>query len=107
MLVAFLCQSVIVQTHIHFAMARTKSPALRYHGAQSFERARLPTDRPVYCPICQELAQAGHYVSPGVVAFVLLLPVFDPVVGTSLGHVVKLSSWYGWQSRAPPQSIRA
>ena len=76
MLLAILWQSFVTQTHIHAepgihatAIADSASAPTRLKAGQT------PSDLPATCPICQEIAHAGSYLSPTAVALQPPVPV--------------------------------
>lgn len=94
LLMTFSLQSYLTQTHIHFA------PSLTQKGAPG----KLPgKDDPANCPVCQEMVQAGHFVTPAAAA--LLLPsaqVSIVEIATPVAVIAQAAS-HTWRSRAPPQ----
>ena len=108
MLLALLGQSFVTQTHIHadpaaYATAITDSEG----GAPQLKAGRAPSDLPATCPICQEIAHAGSYLSPTAVAFQPPMPAgvwrdVTPSATPSLGQ-----RSHAWQSRAPPHPLQA
>jgi hypothetical protein len=100
-MLTFTVSSFVTQTHIHFDMigsggivtAMPDAP----HGKHPFK------ETPANCPICQEIAMAGHYVTPG--AAVLALPTQSvsivPIV-IAVRFIVEAVS-HDWHGRAPPQ----
>ncbi len=100
-LLTFAVQSYVTQTHIHFDMTPASGAAIAKPvappGKQPFH------ETPANCPICQEIAMAGHYVTPA--AAVLALPSQSisivPVV-IAIRFIVEAVS-HDWHGRAPPQ----
>jgi len=105
-LILFALQSYVTQTHIHFLNAAPgtvqsvtggvaiKAPA---HGKLP------PADNPATCPICQDMALAGHYTAPG--AILLTLP---PLVAMPVAVLLEVPQYAAvvshiWLGRAPPQ----
>jgi len=95
LLMTFSVQSYLTQTHIHFApsMAQKQAPG------------KLPSkDDPANCPVCQEMMQAGHFVTPAAAS--LLLPsaqVSVIEIATPVAVIAQAAS-HAWRSRAPPQA---
>ena len=105
MLLAFLGQSIVTQSHVHLAAEPFSPAASAGNGsAQTASTSkRGPSDSPADCPYCRELAMAGHVLLPAPVVLperVLL------AVGLFLAPVAFIG-WRGrshsWRSRAPPK----
>lgn len=104
MLAAFLGQSIVTQSHIHFAGSAAPAVAV---AEGSFKAPPLskrgPADSPADCPVCRELAAAGHYLLPDLVTLPgAVLPLVWVFVPPLLGIACPQRS-HRWQSRAPPQ----
>jgi len=98
-MLTFAAQSYVTQTHIHFDSAESDIIA-----AAHVPPGKLPSkETPANCPICQEIAMAGHYVTPG--ATVLTLPSQNVSI-VPLEIVVRFiveAISHDWHGRAPPQ----
>ncbi len=104
-LLAFLLQIFIVQTHVHFPTSETAGIG---HAASAVPSAALHQTKKTgdthttHCPWCQAVLASGSYLPPVAppvdlpVAFRLLDPI---VLNTS---AVAIASSHAWQSRAPP-----
>ncbi len=99
-MLTFAISSYVTQTHIHFDVpgsGKIAASAPAPKGKHPFQ------ETPANCPICQEIAMAGHYVTPGAVAFVLpaqsvsIVPIeiATPIIVEAISH--------DWHGRAPPQ----
>ena len=113
MLLAILWQSFVTQTHIHtdpgaYAIAIGDSAVANSAGAPARLKAgQAPSDLPATCPICQEIAHAGSYLSPMAVAFEPPVPTdLWRTVAPSLAATLRQRS-HAWQSRAPPHQLQA
>ena len=105
-MLAFGLQSYITQTHIHL-----KPDTFSSYSKLSHETGKEnPSDKfpangdPANCPICQEIAHAGQFVTPS--AAVLLLPtaaISIVALATEI-IVVPLRASHTWRSRAPPRA---
>ena len=108
MLLAILWQSFVTQTHIHaepgmYAVAIADSAG----KPAQLKAGQAPSDLPATCPICQEIAHAGSYLSPTIVAFQPPIPVgLWRYVAPSLAATLHQRS-HAWQSRAPPTQLQA
>lgn len=102
---AFFVQSFITQTHIHGApIPAAKSTVVAFHdGGAEKQRDPYPAKGdPANCPLCQEIAHAGHYTTPVfalVVAPALRIAHVIPVPHTRATEFVLT---HAWRSRAPP-----
>jgi hypothetical protein len=101
LLLSLSWQSVVLQTHRHFApFAGTATTRVASPDNQS------PADLPSNCPICRELAHAGPVVLPAPVAIDAPAPlVFWFAVSVLLGLALVRRS-HAWQSRAPPALLQ-
>ncbi|MEO9131203.1 MAG: DUF2946 family protein [Sphingomonas sp.] len=108
MLLAILWQSFVTQTHIHFDPAAYASTIANDAGAPAqLKTGQAPTDLPATCPICQQIAHAGSYLSPTTVALQPPVPVdLWRSVTPSLAPTLPQRS-HAWQSRAPPHPLQA
>ena len=102
LLLGFVAQSSVVQSHVHFlggGSALAAAPGPSHANAASPGKGDSPAD----CPLCQEAAMAGAYVLPAVP---ILSPPPAPVIWTAVAEIAAYSlaaAPLGWQSRAPPQ----
>ena len=112
-LVAFLFQSYVVQTHIHFAAsadpetfvadgANLKTNADSAVAGQ--HNSKPPIDDPAHCPICQEFLHAGQYLTPAPVLALLITAVFVPITIERAVPVTANPVSHGWRGRAPPSA---
>ncbi len=94
LMVTFSLQSYLTQTHIHFA------PQL----AQKQAPGKLPAkDDPANCPICQEMIQAGHFVTPAAATLLLPSAQVSVIEIAAPVAVIAQAASHAWRSRAPPQ----
>jgi len=103
LLLAFVVQGTIVQTHIDYARPIAShsiaSAAPQLSKAGKFGSA----DGSTPCPWCQAAAMAGHYFLP-TAGTLPLAPAFLAWVGTVCVTAFGLvTPPHGWLSRAPPQ----
>lgn len=103
-LIVFALQSYVTQTHIHLL---AQGIARVHHATARLERAahgtQNPFDNPDTCPICQDIALAGHFTTPAIAP--VLPPAFAAVASAIfwvLPHVIAQPS-HNWHGRAPPQ----
>jgi hypothetical protein len=107
-LLAFIFQTLIVQTHIHVA-SPVGAKASPFSIEKSLEPGQKsdkfpPADDPANCPICQELLHAGTFVTPALTA--LLVSTVVTVVHMVVAEIATTEVVYshGWKSRAPPSA---
>ena len=101
-LLAFAGQSVVTQSHVHFDAdtGLTASVPLQIHGQPAHRRA--PPDDPAHCPLCRNLAQAGHYLTPAAIVLVA------PIAVAFWRSFARARPWHAharshaWRSRGPP-----
>ena len=112
-LFAFLVQSFITQTHVHFsaqadapfavsdaggtaAKSNTGDPRQRDH------RGVPSKEDPAHCPFCQQIAVAGAFLSPFIATLQLPTVVgLPPQISTAVTVATQQVS-HIWQGRAPP-----
>jgi hypothetical protein len=107
-LIAFSFQSLVTQTHQHFdfSAAFASTPAKADAAGQPAGK-RSPSELPANCPICREIAQAGHAVLTAPVEFKAPAPAVAWFAATKpLGGTISRPS-HAWRSRAPPQKLQA
>jgi hypothetical protein len=92
-LLAFLVQALIVQTHVHVFAAGIATQTSASRSADSNDTA--------LCPLCQAAISGGTYLIPNVVAAACAaaLRTYEPLTPYL---IVALAASYTWQSRAPP-----
>jgi len=108
MLLALLGQSFVTQTHIH-ADPGVYATAIadNVQAPTRLKSGETPSDLPATCPICQEIAHAGSYLSPTAIAFQPPIPAgLWRDVTLSLAQSLRQRS-HAWQSRAPPLQLQA
>ena len=108
MLLAIVWQSFVTQTHVHANPGVYATAISDSTGAPTRLKAgEAPSDLPATCPICQEVAHAGSYLSPAAVALQPPVPVdlwrtTTPVISPTFRQ-----RSHAWQSRAPPYQLQA
>jgi len=114
LLCAFGFQSYVTQTHIHFSDSLDAGTTASSEKAGNFSAAKLVSahkqnkqnvpakDDPANCPICQQMAVAGAFVTPA--ASILALPTRTGSSAPPSGvvHLASSQSSHNWQGRAPP-----
>jgi len=108
MLLAILWQSFVTQTHVH-ANPIAYAAAIADNGGAPIrlKAGEAPSDLPTTCPICQEVAHAGSYLSPAAIALQPPIPahLWRTVIPTPAPTLRQRS--HAWQSRAPPRQLQA
>ena len=101
-LLTFFVQSYVTQTHIHLDTA--SSTAGITTSAPDSPRGTHPfKDTPANCPICQEIAMAGHYVTPAALVFALPAQHVSIVPIQIASRFIVEAVSHDWHGRAPPQ----
>jgi len=108
MLLAILWQSFVTQTHVHANPGAYATAISDSAGAPTrLKTGEAPSDLPTTCPICQEVAHAGSYLSPAAVALQPPVPVdLWRTLTPTLSPTLRQRS-HAWQSRAPPRQLQA
>ena len=108
-LVAFLSQSFVTQTHRHWDPAATSAVTAAQSGgaAQQSPGRQSPADLPDNCPICRALAHAGPVLLPMAVAIDVPSPVSFWRAAASNPGLSLAGRSHAWQSRAPPSQLQA
>jgi hypothetical protein len=118
-LIAFLFQSFVTQTHIHFpgttdrfdginiALGKqdaAKAAPLKASAHKPAQNKKSPADDTSNCPLCQASALSGAFVTPAAIVFVLpSLPLSIAPAIISLAAADAFVS-HSWQGRAPPRN---
>ncbi len=102
-LIAFAAQAFATQTHIHFTPQELA--ALNGDAPGGLPHKGDPSkDDPANCPVCQQIALAGNFVSPAPILFHLptQITVLPEIVFAQF--VLAQSVSHNWRGRAPPDS---
>ncbi len=103
-LVLLAWQAVLVQAHVHPGERGVAAPTVA--GAHWFGGERRP-DTPPPCPICREVAQAGHYLTPTPAGIAPPTATAQPRIAFTLSPLVLSRRSPDWRSRAPPFALHA
>jgi hypothetical protein len=107
-LLAFSWQSFVAQTHVHFASAVDATTiAVRADGAADASVKPSSSDEPADCPICDEIAHAGHIYLPASLSFHIPERAEAWIILAAAGIVAPSQSSHAWNSRAPPHHLQA
>jgi hypothetical protein len=108
-LLLLLWQSFVLQTHSHLPVPGAAAQSGDRGTGRSWIAPRhdLSDDDPSTCPICSEMAQSGHYLTPTPAALAAPAPVLaGPLFAFFLlwpDHHVP----HGWYGRGPPSLLQA
>jgi hypothetical protein len=96
-LLAFVLQSLVIQTHIHQLVQPVAASSL---PAPAPLKSQNPIDQ---CRLCQELVHAGTFVTPSVSFAVASLALAAAVFTVLPSVLISPATAFAWQSRAPPR----
>jgi hypothetical protein len=96
-LLAFVLQSLVVQTHIHQLVQPVAASSL---PAPAPIKSQNPIDQ---CRLCQELVHAGTFVTPSASFAMASLAPTAAIFTVLPSALVSLATAFAWQSRAPPR----
>ena len=103
-MLAFGLQGYIAQTHIHLKPDTFSSyTKLNHQTGKQDPSDKFPANGdPANCPICQEIAHTGQFVTPA--AAVLLLPAVAVSIMQIVADIPVAAQRpsHTWRSRAPP-----
>ncbi len=104
-LVAFTLQGFLTQTHIHRRQpAGAPSIVDTFDGAPAKGGDKAPSkNSDQNCPLCQQFASAGSFVTPSAAA--TLLPAFSVSIIDVVVHAARtrIAVTHHWRGRAPPR----
>jgi hypothetical protein len=103
-LLAFALQGYVTQTHIHVSGSAAPGLADLFDGKPGPAKDNAPSKNdPANCPLCQEFASAGHFVTPAALAILLpALAVSVIDIAIAPAHDVPAVT-HIWRGRAPPR----
>ena len=101
-LIVFAFQGYLVQTHIHGAPLSTPVQ-FSAPSATSAPAGQSDPYNPASCPLCQEIVQAGAFVTPDIITLPLQLDWIVFLRPAALPDAITIAHSPGWQSRAPPR----
>jgi hypothetical protein len=108
-LVAFAFQGFVTQTHIHTGLVpgvsdfEHSSPAKIASGSQKPHSGVPANQDPANCPICQQVAHAGQFVTPAAVSALAPTTIVSTIAIVLDAAIVATPASHPWHSRAPPQ----
>lgn len=108
LLLAFVWQGAVVQTHNHFDRGvALEAAGLAPAGAGKATDRQAPADSPANCPICREVANIGAVLLPAPVALAAPAPVAFRAAPVRLPILSFFAPPRTTRSRAPPQRLQA
>jgi hypothetical protein len=105
-LLAFCWQSFVAQTHVHFASNVDATATARPGIAVGASIKSPSSDQPADCPICDEIAHAGHLYLPASPAFHVPERGGAWIVRAAASILAPAQSSHAWNSRAPPHHLQ-
>ena len=103
MLVAFVAQATIVQTHVDYARSAASQAIAGQQVQLSKVGATGSADKSAVCPWCQQAAMAGHYFLPAANALPTAPPNYRWTGAVAIAAFGLALPAHGWLSRAPPR----
>ncbi|MBV9747249.1 MAG: hypothetical protein JO157_00390 [Acetobacteraceae bacterium] len=101
-------QALVVQVHLHAPEAPVgATPAAVAQAGAQLSPTRHRPDSPLDCPICREIAHAGHYLTPDPVAYALPIAVAAWLSVAPLPKLLLGQRSHAWRSRAPPAPVHS
>jgi hypothetical protein len=104
-LAAFVLQGFLTQTHIHIVPVGAPASADTYDGVPGPAHDKTPSKGdPANCPLCQQFASAGAFVTPAAAATLLpslTVSVIEVAVPTA-AFIARVT--HIWRGRAPPRA---
>lgn len=101
-LVAFLLQSMAVQTHVHPAGPQEFGPGTAVAMALPAQGPPTNWTSPDACRLCQEIAHTGAYITPTVILPAALLAIAARQPVREDRAFLATASSFIWRSRGPP-----
>jgi hypothetical protein len=101
---SFICQSYLVQTHIH-GLPRT---VLAHSGTGSVVNSSIPggpaDQDSSNCLLCQEFLHAGNFVLPATIAALPPMLAISAIVAVVTPVTTVRPTSHSWVGRAPPHA---
>ncbi len=109
-LIAFVVQSGVTQTHIHFPAGSGGAITAGYAASPVDTKAGTSQDRgqhpanndPDNCPLCQQILLSGAFITPSLAVLVLPSEVALSILRAPAATAVLQPQSHNWQGRAPP-----
>lgn len=101
-LLAFMLQSFITQTHIHVAFGDQMALAATVTNAPAHKNAPAENGS-AECPFCQAIVHAGAFYAPSAPSLVLPISRAKTAVPFFIVETIGRVSSHLWHSRAPPR----
>ncbi len=103
-LFAFTAQAYLVQTHIHIPNAAKAGIVDLLDGpAPGPDHGKAPAkDDSANCPLCQQSAMAGQFLTPAAAAILLPQLSFSVITVAVIPSTLVTAVTHIWRGRAPP-----
>lgn len=103
-LLGFGLQSYVTQTHIHLQPVTFGSyDSLKKETPPGQDKYPSRGD-PANCPICQEIAHTGQFLTPSAAALALPTMAVSIIAIVAAMPAAAQRPSHAWQSRAPPEA---
>lgn len=103
-LLGFGLQSYVTQTHIHLQPVTFGSyDSLKKETRPGQDKYPSRGD-PANCPICQEIAHTGQFLTPSAAALALPTMAVSIIAIVAAMPAAAQRPSHAWQSRAPPEA---
>jgi hypothetical protein len=103
-LFAFTAQSYLVQTHIHLPTTDRAIVDLLDGPVTPADHNKAPAkDDPANCPLCQQSAMAGQFLTPAAAAILLPSLSYSVIVVATPASTLFAAVTHIWRGRGPPR----
>lgn len=108
-LAVFTIANFATQTHVHLQDMAEGGRAAATETGFRFERTPTPQksnpfDDPATCPLCQDIALAGHFTAPAAIAVLPPALIAVPVTLFVAMPAFVATISHNWRGRAPPEA---
>jgi hypothetical protein len=104
MLLSFLTQGYLVQTHIHGLPTAFAADSVKQTVSQSPNGSLPGDDDQATCLLCQEFVQAGNYLTPAAIAVLPPFMAVRVIAVETLAVIAAKPTSHNWRGRAPPHA---
>jgi hypothetical protein len=103
-LFAFTAQAYLVQTHIHLPTTDRTVVDLLDGPISPADHGKAPAkDDPSNCPLCQQSAMAGQFLTPAAAAVLLPSLGYSVITVASPVSTLVAAVTHIWRGRGPPR----
>jgi hypothetical protein len=108
-LAVFTIANFVTQTHVHLLGVPEGGKIAAAVNGFRFEQPLAPGksnpfDDPATCPLCQDIALAGHFTTPAALPVLPPAPVALPVAIFIAMPAFVATVSHSWRGRAPPEA---